>query len=110
MNAKPILFFLIGLGTVVILSIILDFWLPLLILFTIVIGIGAAIIYYRSEPKSETRFRRDVWRPSPNFSSGFSSSPNSTPRREDRTERKLRNKIEKEWNRKSRFGNAEDLV
>lgn len=102
MGAKAVLFFISAMALLVTVSVILNFWLYLLIAFTIVIVIGSIVAYYAARDSEERRFRRD-------FASQDFRRPVVESRRDNRTERKLRDKIESEWDNYSVFGNPEDL-
>lgn len=98
MESRSILFLILGIGALIAISVVLNFWLYLMIAFAAVIVIGAVLIS-RTIKDLEGRFMRI----------DFSTPMWDRPVRDNNGfERKLRNKIENEWERQPRFG-SEDL-
>ena len=98
MAAKSISFFVFSMAILVTLSVVLTFWFYLLIIFAAAIVIMGAIEYYQYVRWGI--FRASLQR---------RISPRSQPTVDGTTDRKMRNKIQKEWDRRSGFGSAEDL-
>lgn len=98
MAATSISFFIFSMAILVTLSVVLVFWFYLLIAFAAVIVVMGVIEYYQYARWGLFRvgLRRRV---EPDFSS----------RIENTTERKIRDKIQREWDKQSGFGNSEDL-
>lgn len=88
-------------GFLVIISIILKaFWY---VMIPLIIVIALAVLCLAVGRKSDNM-------PAPTFRSQMPFRPSIAPRPvEPREERQLRNRIENEWERQSRFGSPEDL-
>lgn len=100
MAAKAALFSSSSMALLVTLSVLLNFWLYVLMIFAGAIVVLSFSFYYYARRVERERF----WR------SSVPSSPPSRPSRlETRAERRLRDKVEAEWDRQSAFGSPEDL-
>ena len=98
MRAKTVLFLISGMAFLIAISVVLNFVMYLAIAFGSIIVIGIVVLWKFVEDLKGRFMRVDF------------STPVSERLRDDSvSERKLRNKIEKEWDRQSGFGNAEDL-
>ena len=99
MRAKTILFLISGMAFLIAISVVLNFVVYLAIALGSIIVIGIVVLWKFVEDMRGRFMRVD-------FSTPVSER---LLRDDDVSERKLRNKIEKEWDRHSGFGNAEDL-
>ena len=98
MAAKPISFFAFSIALLVTLSVVLTFWFYLLIIFAGVIVVLGSIEYYQYVRWG--MFRASLQR---------RIDPRSQPTVDSTTDRKMRDRIQREWDRRSGFGGAEDL-
>lgn len=106
MAAGPILFFFIGLGAILTMYALLDFWFPLVIFFTVILVIVEAIFYLG--PYIAWCRRTDYYQPTtmvgrwPPLSPSSVSQPTPRQRVEDKSERVLRKRVQKEWDDQSK--------